>query len=325
MTYRRLAAYSAIVALALALSGLSPSRAQDAPYPSKRITFVVGFAPGGFADTLARIVAQKLSERWGQTVVVENRAGAGGNVAAKVVAVSAADGYTVLVTTTAQAINQTLYRKLDYSVDDLVPAAMPASSPESFAIPPAAGSAGLAEFLGRAKDRPITFATAGVGSGSHIAGEYFFRQIAKVDATHVPFRGGAPAIQAILGGQVDAVVSSFGVVPYVADGKLRGLAVASGSRVAAIPDVPTFADAGFAGFEAASWVGFFLPARTPSEIVAKLNHTMNALVSESGTEKQLVAAGYQLALRDVPSSSRYLKSEVERWGHMVRAVGVSVD
>jgi len=300
--------------------------AQAQSYPSKRITLVVAFAPGGFADTFARVIGQKLGERWPQQpVIVENRAGAGGNTAAKAVSTAVADGHTILVTTTALAINQTLYKKLDYSVDSLTAIAMPASSPESIATHPDRLKGGLPEFLAWAKGRDVTFATAGVGSGSHLAAEYFFKVLAKTPAAHVPFRGGALAVQAALGNQVDLVSSSFGVMPHVAEGKLNGLAVASATRVAAMPKVPTFAEVGFPGFEAASWVGFFVPSRTPAAVVTALNGAINDIVKEPATEKQLLDVGYQLALRDAADSGRYLKSEIDKWGVMVKAIGATVD
>jgi len=314
-----------LVAAAL-LAGFVAGPASAQEYPNKRITLVVAFAPGGFADTFARVVGQKLGERWPQQpVIVENRAGAGGNTAAKAVSTAAPDGYTILVTTTALAINQTLYKKLDYTPDSLTAIAMPASSPESIATHPDKLKGGLTEFLAWAKGKEVTFATAGVGSGSHLAAEYFFKVLAKTPAAHVPFRGGALAVQATLGNQVDLVSSSFGVMPHVAEGKLNGLAVASATRVAAMPNVPTFAEAGFPGFEAASWVGFFVPARTPAAIVATLNGAINGVVREPATEKQLLEVGYQLAIRDAAESGRYLNSEIEKWGIMVKAIGATVD
>lgn len=316
-------ACGAALAVVVALASTGLAQAQE--YPSRRITLVVAFAPGGFADTFARVIGQKLGERWPQPVIVENRAGAGGNTAAKTVSTATADGHTILVTTTALAINQTLYKKLDYSADSLTAIAMPASSPESIATHPDKVKGGLSEFLAWAKGREITFATAGVGSGSHLAAEYFFKVLAKAPAAHVPFRGGALAVQAALGNQVDLVSSSFGVMPHVAERKLNGLAVASATRVAAMPDVPTFAEAGFPGFEAASWVGFFVPARTAPGIVTTLNRAINDIVSEPATQKQLLEVGYQLALRDAVESSRYLKAEIEKWGTMVTAIGASVD
>jgi tripartite-type tricarboxylate transporter receptor subunit TctC len=310
-----------VLAAALAISGTAHAQAQ---YPTKAVTLVVGFAAGGFADTLARMIGQKLGERWGQSVVVENRSGAGGNTAARAVATASADGYTVLVTTTALAINETMYKKRDYALEQLAAVAMPASSPETLSAHPSKPGS-LKEFLAWGKDKEITFSTAGVGSGSHLATEYFFKEIAKVKSAHVPFRGGALALQAALGNQVDAVTSSFGSTPHIVEGKLKGLAVASAARNPVTPQVPTFAEAGFPGFEAASWVGFFVPTKTPPEVIAKLNGAINDIVTEQATNAQLTKLGYQIAVRSVPESATYLKSEVEKWGKMVRTVGIYVD
>jgi tripartite-type tricarboxylate transporter receptor subunit TctC len=310
----------AAASLLLATGGL----AQAQQYPDKKITFVVGFAAGGFADTLARFVGQKLNDRLGQTVLVENRGGAGGNTAARAVATAAPDGYTVLVTTTALAINNTMYKSLDYSLDQLTPIAMPASSAETFAAPTGRAS-NLKDLIAQAKGREITFATAGVGSGSHLATEYFFKELAKIKAAHVPFRGGSLAIQAALGNQVDVVTSSFGSTSHIAAGKLNGLAVASAKRNQLIPNVPTFAEAGFAGFEAASWVGFFVPAKTPPAIVARLNKEINDIIADKANDAHLSKLGYQLAIRSAPDSAAYLKAEVEKWGKMVKSVNIYVN
>ena len=237
----RIAARLLVVMLAAVIWLGSPAaRAQDVKYPTKKIDFVVAFAAGGFADTLARFVGQKLTEKWGQAVIIENRVGAAGNTAARGIRSAEPDGYTVLVTTTALAINPTMYRRLDLSLDQLASVAISAASPETIASLPSGTPGGLKEFLAWAKDREITFGSAGVGSGSHLAAEYFFRVHAKVKALHVPFRGGGPAIQALLGNQIDLVASSFGVTSQINDGKLKGLAVASPERNPAMPQVPTY-------------------------------------------------------------------------------------
>jgi tripartite-type tricarboxylate transporter receptor subunit TctC len=321
---RTRAYFWACLAIVMAL-GAPPAAAQDAVrYPARKIDFVVAFAAGGFADTMARLVAQKLSEQTGQSVIVDNRAGAGGNTAARAVAAAEPDGHTVLVTTTASAINQSMYKKLEYAPDALVPVAISASSAESISVHPSKVAGGLADFLNVAKDREITFATAGVGSGSHLAAEYFFKALAKVKALHVPFRGGAPAVQAAMGDQVDAVATSFGVTGLVTEGKLKGLAVASARRSPAMPMVPTFAESGFA-FEAESWVGFFVPAKTDAAIVAKLNAAINAIVSATAEREKLEKVGFQIAPRDVAQTQQYMKAEVEKWGTMVRTLGVYVE
>ena len=237
------------VTAVVTLAGPVASQAQETKYPARKVDFVVGFAAGGFADTVARFVAQKLNDKWGQSVIIENRGGAGGNLAARSVRSAEPDGHTVLVTTTAMAINPTMYRRLEFSLDDLVAVAIPAASPETLAAHPSKASAELKEFLAANEGKEVTFGTAGAGSGSHLAAEYFFKERTKTKALHVPFRGGSPAVQAVLGNQIDLIVSSFGVNAQVAEGKLKGLAVASPSRNPALPDVPTFKESGF-DFEA---------------------------------------------------------------------------
>lgn len=316
----------AIVALGLgaALLAAAPAKAQDVKYPTKNVNFIVAFAAGGFADTLARFVAQKLTEKLGQTVVVENRGGAGGNLAARVVATGEADGHTILVTTTAAAINPTMYRKLDFSPDALVPVAIPASSPETIASHPGKPFKTLKEFIAWAKDKEVNFATAGVGSGSHLAAEYFLKEHAKLKAVHVPFRGGALAVQAVLGDQVELVASSFGVTSQVVEKKLIGLAVASPKRNPAMPDVPTYTESGYP-FEAESWVGFYVSSKTNPAIVAKLNAAINEAVSEKAANDYLSKIGFSVTPRNVAESAAYHKSEVEKWGTMVKTLGVYVD
>jgi tripartite-type tricarboxylate transporter receptor subunit TctC len=311
-------------AVAAMLAGVNTAQAQDVKYPTKKVDFVVAFAAGGFADTLARFIAQKLNDKWGQSVVIENRGGAGGNLAARAVRSAEPDGYTVLVTTTALAINPTMYKRLDFSLDELAAVAIPAASPETLAAHPSKASGGLKEFLAANKDHEVTFGSAGAGSGSHLAAEYFFKVHAKTKALHVPFRGGNPAIQAVLGNQIDLIASSFGVTAQVVEGKLKGLAVASPARNPAMPGVPTFKESGF-DFEAESWVGFFVPAKTAPAIVARLNAAINEVVSEPAGRDHLSRLGFRLAPRSVAESQSYLKSEVVKWGTMVKTVGVYVD
>jgi tripartite-type tricarboxylate transporter receptor subunit TctC len=319
LTERGLLSGGVLAALALLLMQ-DAARAQQ--YPTQKITIVVGFAAGGFADTMARFVGQKLQDKLGQSVVIENRGGAGGNTAARAVATSNPDGHTILVITTAMAINATLYKSLDYSIDQLAPVAIPGSSPEHFAVP-ADRPGTLKEFLAWAKGREITFATAGVGTGSHLAAEAFYRNVAKIKASHVPFRGGSLALQAALGGQVDAITASFGANTHIATGKLKGLAVAGAVRNPVLPNVPTFNELGYK-FEAGSWVGFFVPAKTNAAIVGRLNTAINEIITDKANEAHLTKIGYTLAVRNPADSQKFLKSEVDKWGEWVRAVGVSV-
>jgi tripartite-type tricarboxylate transporter receptor subunit TctC len=318
--------HSGLAVLLAALVGAAGAQAQDAAqYPSKRINLVVGFAAGGFADTVARTIGQKLQDKWGQSVTVDNRTGAGGNTAARAVASAQPDGYTILVITTAIAINETLYKQREYQLNELTAIAMPASAAELLAVHPSKPSGSLKEFLGWAKDREITYGTAGVGSGSHIAAEYFFKTLGQTKANHVPFRGGSLAVQAAVGNQIDATVSSFASSAQVNEGKLKGLAVAGTERSVAMPQVPTFEEAGFPGFVAESWVGFFVPSKTSPAIVEKLNAAINEIISEGQTKEHLTKLGFQLKVRSAAESGRYLTSEVENWAKMVKTVGVTID
>ena len=272
----------AVAASAALACLLGAGQAGAQPYPTRDITFIVAFAPGGVADTVARLVGQGVGTRLGRNVVVENRGGAGGNIAAATVARATPDGYTVLVTTTALAINETLRKNNGFSAKEFKTVAIVASSPESL-ITSANNPAGtLADVIKAAKGKSINFGTAGVGSGSHIAAEYFFKEIANISAVHVPFQGGAPAMNATIGNQIDLLATTLGggAAAQINGGKLKGLGVASAKRAAVTPSVPTFAEAGYPNFEAASWVGVFAPPGTAPEIVAKLNATVEEVLKD---------------------------------------------
>ena len=314
----------ALVALSGALGG---RQASAQTYPARDITFLVAFAPGGVADTLARFVAKGVSERLGRTVVVENRGGAGGNIAAAAVARANPDGYTLLVTTTAVAINETLRPNRGYLANDLKTIAIVASSPEAMVTGPGNPAANLGDFLKAAQGKSITFASAGVGSGSHIAAEYFFKELAKISAVHVPFQGGAPAITATIGNQVDLMATTLGggAAAQIASGKLKGLGVASAKRAAVAPNVPTYAEAGYPNFEAASWVGVFAPAGISPEITAKLNATIEEVVKDPALRQKLTSIGFDPIEGSQAQAESYFKAEVEKWGKMVKTLGLSIN
>jgi len=316
-----------VIALA-ALSGALGARAASAqPYPARDITFIVAFAPGGVADTLARFVGKGLGERLGRTVVVENRGGAGGNIAAAAVARAAPDGYTLLVTTTAVAINETLRPNKGFAASDLKPIAIVASSPEALVSSPDNPAANLADFLKSAQGKNITFGSAGVGSGSHIAAEYFFKEIAKISATHVPFQGGAPAIAATIGNQIDLLATTLGggAAAQIASGKLKGLGVASAKRAAVTPNVPSYAEAGYTNFEASSWVGVFAPAGTSPEITATLNATIEEVMKDPALRQKLTSIGFDPIEGSQAQAESTFKAEVEKWGKMVKTLGLSIN
>jgi tripartite-type tricarboxylate transporter receptor subunit TctC len=312
------------IAVAIVVLAFGPARAQTA-LPGK-ITLIVAFAPGGIADTLARMIGQGLGERLHQTVVVENRGGAGGNIAASFVARSTPDGATLLATTTAIAINETLFANKDYSASDFKTIAIAASSPEALVTGPSNTEGSLTELMKSADGKTINFAVPGVGTGSHIEAEYFFKFLAKVPAQQIPFQGGAPAISATIGNQVDLMATTLGggAAAQIAGGKLKGLAIAADKRAAVAPNVPTYAELGFPGFTAASWVGFFAPAKTDPQILTTLNATINEIVQTPDVQKKLTDMGFDPITGSQAQADAMFAAEVKKWGDMVKALGLTI-
>ena len=313
----------ALAALLLA-AGAPVALAQT--YPSQNINMIVAFAAGGIADVVGRLIGQKTGERLGRTVVVENRGGAGGNLAARAVALAAPDGYTLLATTSAIAVNDSASRNKGYATEDLRPVAFVAISPDVIAVHPSNPARDLKEFIANAKDRSFTYGSAGVGTGPHIGAEYFFREVAKVKSVHVPFTGGAPAVQATAGNHVDAVVLTLPTVtPQITQGTLRGLGLASATRNAAVPNVPTYGEMGFPNVYSGSWVAFFAPAKTPDAIVSRLNAEINRVMTDAEVLDKLKAIGFDPIVKDQAATVDYFKSEIANWGKMVKAIGITVD
>ncbi len=311
------------IALA-ALAFTSVSALAQAPYPDKPVRFVVAFAAGGYADAVARLVGQKLGERLGQSIVVENRGGAGGNLATRQVAAAKPDGYTLLVHTTAFSINPTLYRNPGYELKSFVPVAYTVSTPGVFTVHPSNPANTLKELIQEYKGKRVTYATAGVGSSSHLAGDYLLRSLAGLDAVHVPYQGGAPAITAGLANQVDVLsVSMPPVLPHIKSGKLKVLAVSSLKPVAALPGVPRVADSGFPDFEERSWVGLFAPAGTSTAIVDKLNAAVNAIIAEPDAQQRFAAMGAEAEPMSSAQFADYVSREADKWAKLVKASGVT--
>jgi tripartite-type tricarboxylate transporter receptor subunit TctC len=306
-----------------AITGLA-HHAGAQSYPSQNVTVMVAFPAGGLADIIARLVATKLEQRLKQSFVVENRGGAGGNIAAKSVASAAADGYTLLATTTALAVNITASKTKGFEANDLRPVAIVAISPDVIAVHPSNPAKTLKEFIANAKDKSFTYGSAGVGTGPYVGAEYFFKEVTKVKYVQVPFQGGAPAITAVLGNHVDAIALTLPpVTPHIKSGALRGLGVAAPKRNSAIPDVPTYAEGGFPNITSQSWVGFFAPAKTADAVVAKLNTEINTVMKEPDSQEKIAKAGFDPVLKDVADTNAYFKSEVDSWGKMVQAIGFS--
>jgi tripartite-type tricarboxylate transporter receptor subunit TctC len=315
----------AVAAAAVTLA-LGSGQAGAQTYPANKITLIVAFAPGGIADTLARMIGQGLSERLHQSVIVENRGGAGGNIAASFVARADPDGYTLLATTTALAINETLYENLGFAASDLKTVAISAISPEALVTGASNPANTLVEFLKAMNGKTINLAIPGVGTGSDIEAEYFLKFLAKAQAQVIPFQGGAPAINATIGNQVDLMATTLGggAAAQIAGGKLKGLGVAANKRAAVAPDVPTYAEQGFPGFTAASWVGFFAPAKTDPKILATLNGAISDIVKTPDVQKKLADMGFDPIAGSPAQADTMFTTEAAAWGGMVRALGLSI-
>ena len=326
MSNARIARHT-VAALAILAVWASSKPATADSYPSGKITIVVAFAPGGFADTMARVVAQGLGERLHQNVVVENHSGAGGNIGAEIVAHAKPDGYTLLVTTTALAINETLFEKKQFSAHDLKTVAMTASSPESLVTSPDNPAKNLPDFIKTMKGKTINFGSAGVGTGSHIEAEYFFKFLAKAPAQHIPFQGGAPAVNAAIGNQIDILAATLGgaVAAQLTAGKLKGLGIAAEKRDPIVPNVPTYAEQGFPNFTAASWVGIFAPAKTDPHILETLNGAINQVLKNQEVQTKLIALGFDPIVESQGQADAMFNNEITKWGGMVKALNLSVN
>jgi tripartite-type tricarboxylate transporter receptor subunit TctC len=320
----------AALSLAATLAILAPHAAAAADaYPAKPLRFVVAFPPGGGTDIIARSIAQKLAERIAQQVVVDNRPGAGGNIGTDMVAKSAPDGYTLLMGSAGPlAINASLFGKMPFDpIKDLAPVTLAASTPNVLVVHPALRAATLKELIALAKARPgeINFASSGHGTPAHLAGE-LFNLMAGVKMVHVPYKGAAPALADLLGGQVQIMFSTMPpALPHVRDGKLRALAVTSAKRSPAAPELPTVDETALPGFEANTWHGVVVPAGTPSAVVARLNREIVAILHLPDVVERFSSQGAE-ALGSTPEEfAAYIKSETLKWAKVVRDSGAKAE
>lgn len=297
------------------------------PYPSKPIRVAVAFPPGGPVDIIARVMAPKLGDILGQTLVVENVVGASGNIAAARVAKSAADGYTVLAHSSAYAVNPALSASAGYDGEkDFIALAVVASQPNLIVVHADFPARTLAELLQAAKTQKLAFASAGNGTTPHLTGENLFKVRAKVDVTHIPFKGGGPAAAAVLSGQPPiGSIAGSAPLPHIKAGKLRALAVSSARRIAALPDVPTLTELGYPGMEDYTWVGFFVPAGTPPEVAQKLNDALRRAAHSPDIKERLEALAFDVTAAPLRETQQYVKSELAKWAKVVRDTGAKVD
>jgi tripartite-type tricarboxylate transporter receptor subunit TctC len=296
-------------------------------YPTRPVRIIVGFAAGGAYDIMARLIGQSLSERLGQPVLIENRTGGSGNVGTETVVHAPADGYTLLLSGSNDAINATLYEKLNFNfIRDIAPVASIASLPNVMVVALSVRAKTLGDFIADAKANPgkINMASAGTGTPNHMSGE-LFKAMSGVDMIHVPYRGGAPALTDLLGGQVQVM---FGVIPssieYIRAGKLRALAVTTGTRLDVLPDVPTVAEL-VPGYEATTWNGIGAPKNTPAEIVDKLNKEINAALADPKMKAQLADLGATALVGSPADFGKLIAEETEKWAKVVKIAGIKVE
>jgi len=293
-------------------------------YPSRPIRLVVAFAPGGIADTIARVVGQNAATRLGQSIVVDNRGGAGGTLAARLVASATPDGHTLLVHTTAIAVNATLVKGAVDPAKELSPIAIAASTPTIFVVHRSAPAGHLLDYVRGTKGGRFTYATAGVGTTEHLTAAYLFRALPGLDATHVPFQGGSLPVAAVVGQQVDiASTTPPTASTQIRAGTLRVLAVAANKRIPAMPDVPTVAEAGFPAFENRSWIGFFAPARTEAAILDRLNAEINTALGQPEVVQRLTTLGLDPQTSPRAEVGSYVRAEVAKFAQVIKATGLT--
>jgi tripartite-type tricarboxylate transporter receptor subunit TctC len=320
---------SKIVGTMIALIAAMISPAAAAEYPTRPMTLVLGFAPGGPSDVIARILSRKLEQLVRQPIVIENRAGAGGSVAGQMVARAAPDGYTLLLATgSILAINQHLYKNIGYDAEkDFEPISVVGTQTNVLYVHPSVPARSLTELIALAKANPgkLNFGSGGNGTPAHLAGE-LLKIEAKLDMTHVAYRGTGPALQDVIAGHIQMAFSPAApVVTHVQSGAVQPIAVTTLARTAILPDVPTIAELGFPGFEATTWHGIVAPAGTPRGVVAALHRAMNEALNDPETRNALTNLGVDVVANTPDEFRAYIRSEIPKWAAIVRASGAKLE
>lgn len=319
----------AVLACLAAGTAALPGAALAQAFPTRPITIVVPFSAGGTTDILARLVGQYLSTELGQPVVVENKAGAGGNIGGQYAAKAAADGYTLFMGTVGtHAINASLYKKMPFDpVKDFAPLTRVANVPNLLVVNPKQPFRTVPEMIAYAKANPgkINFGSPGNGSSPHLSGE-LFKSMTKVDLTHIPYKGSAPAVTDLLGNQIAIMFDNMpSVIPHVRSGKLHAIAITTSKRSPELPDVPTVAEAGVPGYEAMSWFGMFAPAATPKPVLDKLSGALAKVLANPEVKKKIADQGGEPVNETPAQFATFIKSESAKWGKVVKESGASLD
>jgi tripartite-type tricarboxylate transporter receptor subunit TctC len=317
-----------LAASSLAAPSILSSGAHAADWPAKPVRVVVPFTPGGSTDITARLVSNRLQEVWGQSVVVDNRPGAGGNIAADAVAHSDPDGYTIFIVGPGLATNQFLYPQLSYDpVRDFAPVTLLITQPNLMCVSNSSPAKSVQEFIAycNANAGKVTYASSGNGTTLHLSGE-LFKRLAKVEMIHIPYRGGAPAINDLIPGRVDVIFDNMpSILPHAKAGSLRALAVTTKERVAVVPEIPTIAESGLPGFDVFSWFGFFVPAKTPEGVIAKINADTNAALVYPSVKTRFEELGADPKGSTPAELASFLQSEIDKWSPVIREAKIRVE
>ena len=312
----------------LGLLAVAAGSAWGQAWPNKPVKLVVPYPPGGPTDIVARVVAERLGAQTGQTFVVENRAGAGGNLGAEAVARSPADGYTLLVATTAHAINMTVFKQLAYDVKrDFAPVSLLTQGPLVLVTHPGFGAATLADVIARARAQngALAYASSGNGQSTHLSAE-LFASMAGVKLVHVPYKGSAPALQDVIGGQVPMMFDTMlSALPHVKSGALKAIAITGERRSPAAPDIPTVAEAGLPGYQAYAWNGLLAPAGTPAEVIARLSEELKKALALPAVQERFAAQGFAATWTAPAATAGYVSAEVDKWRDVAQRSGAKVD
>ena len=323
---RRLIRLSA--ASALAPGGFRRAAlAQEQSWPNRFVRIIVPYAPGGPTDIIARVVADRLTKEWGQQIVIENRGGGGGNIGAEMAARSEPDGYTMFMGGATLAVNRNFYRTLSYdAIADFAPVTLICGFSFFMFVPNSSPARSVKEFIAYAQSNKgkVTFASPGTGSAPHLCAE-LFRQTAGLEMTHVPYRGAGPAMNDLIPGRVDVLFSGGATYQYAKSGQVRALGFTGTKRNSAAPDVPTIAEAALPGFEVSSWFAFFVPARTPPDIVRKLNADCVTALGDPAVKGRLEQIGYDVASSSPEALARLLEAEIEKWGVVIKRAGIATE
>jgi len=316
-----------VCGLSLLVASLPSASQTPAPWPSRPVRIVVALAAGGGVDATARILAQKLTEGWGQQVVVENRPGAGGTIAAEAVARAPADGYTLLVHSVGHSITPSLYKLAYDPIADFAPVTMIVAAPNVLAVHPSVPVRSIKELVALARTRPddLLYSSSGNGSPSHMTME-LFKLMTGTRLQHVPYKGTAPGINDLLGGRISVTTASVvSIMPHAAAGRLRALAVVTGRRSLGVPELPTVAEAGVPGFAMDAWYGTFAPAGTPRPIMLKLHEEIRRIVFQPETRAHMIAIGLEPVASPPDEFAAYFRAEIGKWAKVVRAASIKAD